>query len=218
MASLLDGHQVSFRICYGGTFDPVHDGHIAVAGFAQKSFDADVYFIPSADPPHRQKPLATARQRADMLQIAIDNQPQFFLDTRELQRATPSYTVDTLRQLRAEIGHEIPVAWLIGADAFAQLHTWHEWEQLFDLAHFIVAVRPGYSMQSPDFPINERLSDSLDELKASPAGRIFSLQCPPQRESASAIREAFSAGEAPVGLNPAVHAYILEHGLYPKAL
>ncbi len=135
-----------------------------------------------------------------------------------MQRAKTSYTVDTLRQLRAEIGHEIPVAWLIGTDAFAQLHTWHEWQQLFDLAHFIVAVRPGYSMESPDFSINERLSDSLDELKASPAGRVFSLQCPPQRESASAIRDAFSAGEAPAGLNPAVQAYILEHGLYPKAL
>lgn len=209
---------MSLRICYGGTFDPIHDGHIAVAGFTQNIFDADVYFIPSADPPHRQKPLATAQQRADMLQIAINNQPRFFLDTRELHRAKPSYTVDTLRQLRAEIGHEIPVAWLIGADAFAQLHTWHEWQQLFDLAHFIVAVRPGYSMESPDFSINERLSDSLDQLKASPAGRVFSLQCPPQRESASAIRDAFSAGETPAGLNPAVQAYILEHGLYPKAL
>lgn len=209
---------MSLRICYGGTFDPIHDGHIAVAGFAQNIFDADVYFIPSADPPHRQKPLATAQQRADMLQIAINNQPRFFLDTRELHRIKPSYTVDTLRQLRSEIGHGIPVAWLIGADAFAQLHTWHEWQQLFDLAHFIVAVRPGYSMESPDFSINERLSDSLDELKASPAGRVFSLQCPPQRESASAIRDAFAAGEPPIGLNPAVQAYILEHGLYPKAL
>jgi len=209
---------MSLRICYGGTFDPIHDGHIAVAGFAQKTFDANVYFIPSADPPHRQKPLATARQRADMLQIAINHQPRFFLDTRELQRANPSYTVDTLRQLRAEIGDEIPVAWLIGADAFAQLNTWHEWEKLLDLAHFIVAVRPGYSMQSPDFSINERLRDSPGQLLASPAGLVFSLQCPPQRESASAIRQAFTAGEAPVGLNLAVQAYILEHGLYPKAL
>ncbi len=209
---------MSLRICYGGTFDPVHDGHIAVASFAQKFFDADVYFIPSAAPPHRQKPSATAAQRADMLQIAINNQPRFFLDTRELHRAKPSYTVDTLRQLRDEIGQKNPVAWLIGADAFAQLKSWHEWEQLFDLAHFIVAVRPGYSMQSPDFPINDRQSDSLDQLKTSPAGRVFSLQCPPQRESASAIRDAFSAGEAPLGLNPAVQAYILEHGLYPKAL
>ena len=209
---------MSLRICYGGTFDPVHEGHIAVAGFAQKMFDADVYFIPSADPPHRQKPLATAWQRADMLQIAIKHQPRFFLDTRELQRAKPSYTVDTLRQLRAEIGHEIPLAWLIGADAFAQLHTWHEWQTLLDLAHFIVAVRPDYSMQSPDFSINERLRDSPDQLKSTPAGLVFSLQCPPQRESASAIRQAFAAGEAPVGLNLDVQAYILEHGLYPKAL
>ena len=209
---------MSIRLCYGGTFDPIHNGHIAVAEFARKIFDADVYFIPSADPPHRQKPLATARQRADMLQIAMNHQPRFLLDTRELQRAKPSYTVDTLRQLRAEIGNEIPIAWLIGADAFAQLHTWHEWEALLDLAHFIVALRPGYSLQSPDFSINERLRDSPDQLKSSPAGLVFRLQCPPQRESASAIRHAFAAGEAPIGLNPSVQAYILEHGLYPKAL
>ena len=209
---------MSLRICYGGTFDPVHNGHIAVADFAQKIFDADVYFVPSADPPHRQKPLATAQQRADMLQIAIADQPRFFLDTRELQRAKPSYTVDTLRQLRAEIGNEIPLAWLIGADAFAQLHTWHEWEALLDLAHFIVAVRPGYSMLSPDFSLKERLRDSADQLKTSPAGLVFSLQCPLRSESASAIRRAFIAGELPVGLNPAVHMYILKHDLYPKAL
>jgi len=209
---------MSLRLCYGGTFDPVHDGHIAVAGFAQKTCDADVYFIPSADPPHRQKPLATARQRADMLQIAIAAEPRFFLDLRELGRDKPSYTVDTLRELRAELGSEQPIAWLIGADAFAQLHTWHEWETLFDLAHFVVAVRPGYSMHSPHFPVNERICSSPEQLNETASGRVFSLQCPLRSESATAIRRAFAAGQPPEGLNPAVRAYILEHGLYPKAL
>jgi len=209
---------MSVHLCYGGTFDPVHDGHVAVARFAQKTLDADVYFIPSADPPHRQKPLATARQRAAMLQIAIAGQPRFFLDLRELNRDKPSYSIDTLRELRAELGSEQPIAWLIGADAFAQLHTWHEWQDLFDLAHFVVAVRPGYSMHSPHFTINSRLCDSPAVLNDSPSGRVFSLQCPLQSESASSIRRAFAAGVPPIGLNPAVHAYILEHGLYPKAL
>ena len=209
---------MSLRLCYGGTFDPVHDGHIAVAGFAGKTCDADVYFIPSADPPHRKKPLASARQRADMLQIAIADEPRFFLDIRELHRDKPSYTVDTLRELRAELGPHAPIAWLIGADAFAQLHTWHEWDDLFDLAHFVVALRPGYSMHSPHFPINERICSSPKQLNESPSGRVFSLQCPLRSESASAIRHALAAGEPPVGLNPAVQAYILEHGLYPKAL
>ena len=209
---------MSLHLCYGGTFDPVHDGHIAIAGFARRVCDADVYFIPSADPPHRQKPLATARQRADMLRIAMSGEPRFFLDLRELERDKPSYTVDTLRQLRAELGSEQPIAWLIGADAFAQLHTWHEWESLFDLAHFVVAVRPGYSMHSPHFPINERICSSAQQLKESAAGRVFSLQCPLRSESATAIRQAFATGQPPNGLNPAVHAYILEHGLYPKAL
>ena len=209
---------MNLRLCYGGTFDPVHDGHIAVADFAQKTCDADVHFIPSADPPHRQRPSATARQRADMLEIAIADRPHFFLDLREMQRDKPSYTVDTLRELRDELGADQPIAWLIGADAFAQLHTWHEWESLFDLAHFVVAVRPGYSMQSPHFSINERLCDSPERLKERPSGRIFSLSCPLRSESASAIRRALAAGMPPIGLNPAVQAYILEHGLYLKAL
>ncbi|MGH8109625.1 MAG: nicotinate-nucleotide adenylyltransferase [Arenimonas sp.] len=209
---------MSLRICYGGTFDPIHDGHIAIAVFAQKIFDADVYFIPSADPPHRQRPMATAKQRAAMLQIAIADQTRFFLDLRELSRDKPSYTVDTLRELRAEIGHQTPVAWLIGADAFAQLHTWHDWEELFDLAHFIVALRPGYSMQSPHFSIKERLCDTANELNLTPSGKVFSLQCPMRSESASAIRQAFADGKPPIGLNPAVQAYIQEHGLYTKAL
>ncbi|MGH8050241.1 MAG: nicotinate-nucleotide adenylyltransferase [Arenimonas sp.] len=206
------------RICYGGTFDPVHEGHIAVAQFAKNTCDADVYFIPSADPPHRKKPLATARQRADMLEIAIDDEAHFFLDIRELRRDKPSYTVDTLRELRAELGPHAPIAWLIGADAFAQLYTWHDWQDLFDLAHFVVAVRPGYSMHSPHFSINARLCDSPEQLKDTPSGRVLSLSCPLRNESASAIRLAFEAGAPPIGLNPAVRAYILEHGLYPKAL
>lgn len=209
---------MSLRLCYGGTFDPVHDGHIAIAEYAQKICDSDVYFIPSADPPHRQRPHATAEQRAAMLQIAIANHARFFLDTRELRRNKPSYTVDTLRELRIELGHQAPIAWLIGADAFSELHTWHDWEELFDLAHFVVAVRPGYTMQSPHFSVDERLCGSPDELKSSPAGRVFILQGPLRSESASAIRQAFAVGKPPVGLNPAVKAYIQEHGLYPKAL
>ena len=209
---------MNLRLCYGGTFDPVHDGHIAVAEFARKTCDTDVYFIPSADPPHRQRPSATARQRADMLEIAMAGNAHLLLDLRELQRAKPSYTVDTLRELRDEIGAEEPIAWLIGADAFAQLHTWHEWEALFELAHFVVAVRPDYSMQSPHFSINERLCDSPEQLKTSPSGKVFTLSCPLRSESASAIRRALAAGQSPIGLNPAVQAYILEHGLYPKAL
>jgi nicotinate-nucleotide adenylyltransferase len=209
---------MSLRICYGGTFDPIHDGHIAIADFARKTCDADIYFIPSADPPHRKRPLASARQRADMLQIAIANEAQFFLDLRELHRDKPSYTIDTLRDIRAEIGPQVPLAWLIGADAFANLHTWHEWEALFDLAHFVVAERPGYSTQSTHFSINERLCQSPKQLKASPAGQVFGLQCPLRSESASAIRQAFQAGGQPAGLNPEVQMYILKHGLYPKAL
>jgi nicotinate-nucleotide adenylyltransferase len=209
---------MALRLCYGGTFDPVHDGHVAVAEFAKKTCDADVYFIPSADPPHRKKPLASAQQRADMLSIAISSKPYFFLDSRELNRDMPSYTVDTLRELRYELGSHAPIAWLMGADAFAQLHTWHEWEDLFDLAHFVVAVRPGYSMHSPHFSISARLCQSPEQLGESPFGRVFGLQCPLRSESASAIRHAFAVGAPPIGLNPAVQAYILEHDLYPKAL
>jgi nicotinate-nucleotide adenylyltransferase len=202
------------RIYYGGTFDPIHDGHMATAMAAHASLNAEVFFIPSADPPHRNKPQANAVQRAEMVAIAIAAYPQFHLDSRELYRHGPSYTVDTLREIRHEIGNQEPLVWLIGADAFAAIDTWHQWQSLFDFAHFAVAIRPGYDWWRIQALIATRLTEQAEYLQREPSGRIFPLNCPPRNESASAIRDALAKGEPTIGLDLRVQAYISQHQLY----
>jgi nicotinate-nucleotide adenylyltransferase len=207
------------RIYYGGTFDPIHAAHIATAHMASASTNhADVFFVPSADPPHRHRPLATAKQRADMIALAIEDHPHFHLDTRELNRDGPSYTVDTLREIRRELGDKVAIAWLIGADAFAAIDTWHEWESLFDLAHFIVAVRPGYHWNRHNKAYAARISEHAERLQQASAGLVFPLNCPPRTESASAIRAALAKGEVAHGLDLRVQAYISQQELYAQGL
>lgn len=169
------------HLYYGGTFDPIHLGHLAIACAARDELGACVQLVPAADPPHRPAPGATAAQRAQMLQLALANSPGLQLDTRELQRAAqcdaPSYTVDTLRELRAELGPAAPIAWLLGADAFVGLHHWHRWEALFGLAHFVVAARPGAPLALADAPqlaamVQGRWVARADELVSAPAACI----------------------------------------------
>ena len=131
----------ALRVLYGGTFDPVHLGHIAVACAARDALDATVAFMPAADPPHRAPPGAAAADRAAMLDLAIAGEPGLALDLRELERDGRSWTDDTLRELRAAIGDAAPVALLLGADSFDALPTWKDWRALFDLAHLVVAGR-----------------------------------------------------------------------------
>ena len=210
------------RILYGGTFDPVHHGHLAVADAASALFDADVDLLPSADPPHRAPPGASAQQRAAMLDLAIADHPRLRVDRRELERAGSSYSVDTLREVRAEIGSDMPLAWLLGADAFRDLHHWHRWRELFDLAHLIVAVRPGHAMD-PLAPalqaeVATRWTDDPALLETTANGLLFLLDLPLRFEAASNLRQRIAAGslwedEVP----PAVAAYIRAQRLYAPA-
>ncbi|HTA65670.1 MAG TPA: nicotinate-nucleotide adenylyltransferase [Xanthomonadaceae bacterium] len=207
------------RILYGGTFDPVHDGHLAVADVASVVFDADVSLLPSADPPHRAPPGASAEQRAAMLDLAVAGHERLHVDLRELQRAGPSYTVDTLRLVRDEIGPSAPLAWMLGADAFRDLHRWHRWRDLFGLAHLIVAVRPGHTLDALDPELHieaaTRWANHPAELEQVAGGLLFQLVFTLRREAASGVRGRIAArlpweDEVP----PAVAAYIRAHGLY----
>lgn len=215
----------SLHLYYGGTFDPVHNGHLAIARSARDELGCTVRLMPAADPPHRAPPGADAGQRVHMLELAVAGEPGLVVDPRELQREGRSYSIDTLRQLRAELGPEAPVALLIGADSYLGLPTWHQWRDLFGLAHFVVAPRPGSAVEGqpgeagPDPELAAvsagRWSASAAELERLPAGRLFLLDPPLRPESASEVRGRIAAGRPWQSLvPPAVAAYIVSHGLY----
>ena len=127
----------------GGTFDPVHYGHLRAADEVRKALDLPaVRLVPAALPPHREAPLTAARDRVAMLDLAVREFPGLVVDTREIARGGKSYTVDTLRELRSE-QPGMPLLLVVGADAFQGLSTWHEWRSIFDLAHVVVVPRPG---------------------------------------------------------------------------
>ncbi|MFY2765290.1 nicotinate-nucleotide adenylyltransferase [Arenimonas sp. MALMAid1274] len=204
---------------YGGTFDPVHAGHLAVAQAARDALQAQVHFLPAADPPHRAAPGASAVQRAEMLDLAVSGHPGFEVDRRELRRSTPSWTVDTLHELRLELGPDHPVVWLIGADAFRGLPSWHHWRDLPGLAHFVVAVRPGHDLSDLPEALQQacegRWTGDAADLWTAPAGRVLVLEMPPHPASATEIRHRLRDGQ-PTGdwLAPGVAAFIAVHGLY----
>lgn len=213
---------MKLRILYGGTFDPVHAGHLAVARAARDAFGAKVSLLPAADPPHRPAPGASAGDRADLLALALDGEPGLALDTRELRRDGPSWTVDTLRELRAELGPDAPLAWLVGDDAFHGLPSWHDWAALPGLAHFIVAGRPGHAGRDLPAGLAEAFgggwATAPGELDQAPAGRMFRLRLPEHPASATELRRRLAAGEDTGDwLAPAVAAEIARRGLYRAA-
>lgn len=205
----------------GGTFDPIHFGHLRMAEELREKLGLEqIRFIPAALPPHRGSPLINADHRAELVKLAIAGNPEFVLDTRELARPGPSYTIDTLMELRAELGPEISLCLLIGSDAFLGLPSWHRWRELLDLANIIVAHRPGAipseEAMKPELRqlLQERRVEDPDELRM-PAGQVLLLPITALDISASAIREAFMQGKSTRYLLPeTVRAYIDSHHLY----
>lgn len=211
-------------VCYGGTFDPVHSGHLAIACAVRDALAAEVRLIPAADPPHKDEPHADAPHRARMLDLAVAGQPGLVVDRRELRRDGPSYTVDTLRELRAELGAGVPIAWLIGSDSLTRLHTWHRWRELFTHAHVLAVERAG-SRVDPDSlardaaPVQAEIGPRWcppEQLQDSPAGGFAVLPLPHQRpESSTELRRRLTAGEPWQDWVPApVAAYIDRQRLY----
>lgn len=190
---------------FGGTFDPVHLGHLSVAWEAAELLDAEVRLLPASVPPHRAPPIATAAQRVAILRAALHGQSRLTLDTRELDRAGPSWTIDTLHELRAEQGDR-PLVLLLGADAFAGLASWHRWRELFEAAHIGVLSRPGISAGLPDELEREvagrRIADAVG-LRVLPAGKVVELAVTPLEISATRIRELLATGRDPRYLLPA---------------
>lgn len=210
-------------VFHGGTFDPVHCGHLAVAEAARDLLDATVRLLPSADPPHRAPTSATARQRADMLALAIEGRRGLRLDTRELDRGVPSRTIDTLRAVRATSGAAVPIAFVLGADSFLGLPTWKGWPALLDEAHWVVAGRGGHlpdqAGEALMNAVEDRWTDDAGTLRETRGGRVLRMHQPLHPASASLVRTLVAAGEpAWRNLVPGdVAAYIDHHRLYMAA-
>lgn len=207
----------------GGTFDPIHYGHLRLAEeMLELANLQQVRFIPAGTPPHRDPPRVSARHRSAMVQLAIADQPAFVLDAREVERTTPCYTVDTLRELRTEMGAEQPLCLLMGGDAFLQLHTWHEWERLFDLAHVVVGYRPGFTLEERIHTASPALRHhyqdrlcSAESLSQQAAGGIAELAIPKLEISATLIRSRVAENRSIRYLLPnTVDSYIHQHHLY----
>ncbi|PWK92076.1 nicotinate-nucleotide adenylyltransferase [Fulvimonas soli] len=201
------GQQAPLRplAILGGTFDPVHLGHLNAAWEAAELLDAEVRLLPARVPPHRPPPVAGADQRVAMLRAALRGQPRLVLDTRELERDGPSYTVDTLAALRAEQGAR-PLVLLVGEDAFAGLPSWHRWRELFGLAHLGVLTRPGAEPAWPEAlreTVAQRLAGDPAILRREPAGRVVALPVTPLEISATRVRELLAEGREPRYLLPA---------------
>lgn len=205
---------------YGGTFDPIHYGHLkSVTALAQEVSLQRVVIMPNNVPPHRPQPQASSEQRAEMVRLAIADNPLFSLDCRELARATPSWTVETLEQIRAEKGKHLPLAFIIGQDSLLSLHRWHRWEALLSLCHLLVCKRPGYPPEMETRALQEWLNthqaSSASELHQQPAGKILLADTPLYAISATGIRERLAAGEPCDDLlPPAVADFIEKNGLY----
>jgi len=208
------------RVFYGGTFDPVHNGHLAIARAVREALGTTVWMMPAADPPHRDAPGASATQRAEMLDLAIEGEAGLRVDRRELARETPSYTIDTLRELRAKFGEQTPLAFVIGADSLHSFAKWHSPEALIAGAHWVVADRPGSALDEHLPPPSARLvgprwTTNPAALRDSPGGKVLRLRQPLHPESATQIRRRIAAGETWHHLvPPPVARYIVEHGLY----
>jgi nicotinate-nucleotide adenylyltransferase len=208
----------------GGTFDPVHYGHLRFADDVRRALGlAEALLIPAGDPPHRGGPHAGAADRLAMLRLAVAQFPGLTVDAREIARGGKSYTVMTLEELRREDAAR-PILLLVGADAFHGFPTWHRWRELFALAHVVVVPRPGTSLAQgmpPELAAdwNARRTTDRALLFSTPAGAIYEQPITPQPISATAIRAALAQGAAGraavVGLlPPAVLAYIDQHDLY----
>lgn len=213
----------------GGTFDPIHYGHLRLAAEVKAALSlAEVRLIPAGTPPHRVAPVASAAHRLAMTELGCTEFAGLAADGREVDREGPSYTVQTLEALHAE-QPALPLALLIGADSFAGLTQWWRWERLFTLAHFVVVERPDATPTTLAMPPGlevhwqRRLTTDPARLERTLAGSILRVQVTPQPIAATEIRAALArgpAGRAEIrGLLPAsVLDYIDRNQLYRPQL
>ena len=210
---------------FGGTFDPVHYGHLRLAEEAVAHLAlGSVRWIPAGQPPHRGVPQVTAAQRLEMVRLATAGNPRFSVDASEVNALAPSYTVHTLERLRQELGDRQPLVLLVGADAFAGLASWHRWRDIFALAHVAVSHRPGFPVETGSLgqelatEFNQRRLSDVAGLKAKPAGSVVTFAMTQLAISATQIRKLLTNELSARYLLPDdVLDYIQTHSLYRNA-
>lgn len=212
----------------GGTFDPIHIGHLRLAEEMRAHFGLDTIRITPAGNPWQKtakaRQIADAPHRLAMIRLAIASNPHFVLDDREMRRDGPSYSFDTLSELRAETGKDTPLVWLMGSDTFLGMPTWHRWQSLFDFAHIAVAERAGNTSwrnamaASLSEEYDDRFVSDPHALGTLPAGRIAVFTMTALDISSTSVRDLLRAGESPRYLVPdAVLDYIAANRLYSGA-
>lgn len=206
---------------FGGTFDPVHSGHLRAAlDVVQHLRLTELRLLPLAAAVHRRQPIASPGQRMAMLEAAIQGEPCLVADDRELKRGGPSYTVDTLESFRDELGAQQPICLLVGADAFAAFGDWHRPLDILGLAHLVVMQRPGaLTARDPWIraQVDQRVVREPDGLRSQPAGRIYFATVTQLDISATRIRRLITNGESPRYLLPdSVLQLALQDGCYTQ--
>lgn len=205
---------------FGGTFDPIHYGHLKpVTALAQAVGLGHITLLPNHVPPHRPQPEASPAQRLAMVRLAIVGNPLFSTDDRELQRRSPSYTIDTLEALRAELGPTRPLAFIIGQDSLLSLHKWQRWQDILHYCHLLVCARPGYPDQLETAALQAWLEQhrtrDVQRLHRQPHGFIYLADTPLLSVSATDIRQRRHLGISCDDLLPRpVQRYIELQGLY----
>jgi len=206
---------------FGGTFNPIHIGHLITAETLREDFDLDrILFVPSARPPHKPSPgLIAPEHRAEMVRRAIAANPAFELSTVEIDRPEVSYSVQTVEALQQSLGEEVELYFLLGIDAFCELATWHRPERLLGLCHFIVNARPGFSFDEACRLLSETFGMAVEEGAGTtllPGGHtLFFAEVPLLAISSTKIRAALGRGRSvKYRLPESVESYILSHHLY----
>ena len=203
----------------GGTFNPVHNGHLRTAVELRERLQlAAVRLMPAAAPPHRGRVDCPAEMRAEMVGLACEAVPGIDCDRRELERPGPSYTIDSLAEIRAEEGADRSLCLVLGIDAAAHLDSWRRWRELPDYAHLVLVARPGWDLPrsgpAADW-VAARLVPDAAALGEKPAGAVFIAALTPYAISSTAVRERIAAGKPPGDALPdPVWHYIQERGLY----
>lgn len=199
----------------GGTFDPIHLGHLRLAEEVREALDLEqVRFVPAYQPPHRRAPVAPAPHRLAMVEAALADNPHFCVDTREYTRGGASWMVDTCTSLREEFA-ERPLVLMMGMDAFNGFTRWRAWQQILDLVHLAIATRPGARAEDEAAELLAARSCPTQLLECAPVGRIIEVPITALDISATHIRELSASGRSTRYLLPKpVQEYLTEHSLY----